>query len=161
MLETKLIFFFSKFQCFNLDICTMDQDDKWTKYRSVLENHTGLLAKKEQWQEPFLCFYEEPTGGKYKPETGHNPPIVIMEKMTSFGRFMVWFGLPMTGICLCWFGIVFACLWYSIPDRRRSPRPYHDPEAMKDALSPFSGAEGLEVGKFPTSGPAACGAGYG
>ena len=146
----------------------MDKDDKWTKYWSELDNYTDLLAKKEQSQEPFLCFYQEPMGGKYKPKNGKPPPIVIMAKMTSVGHFMCWFGLPMTGIGLCWFGIVFVCLWYSAPDRprshrsHRSPRPYHDhgPGDVGGTLHPFvTGGEGwMEVGKFPMTGPSACGA---
>ncbi len=142
----------------------MDQDRKWKEYRSVLDNHTSLLTKKEQQQEPFLCFYEEPEGGKYEGHTGHTPPIVIMEKMTSTGNFMIWFALPLTAICVCWLAIVFVCLWYFCPpERGRRPGggQYHDPESMKGALSPFSGGEGMEVGKMPmvgSGGAAACGA---
>ena len=136
----------------------MDPDDKWTKYRSMLDKHTNILKEKQRQQERFPCYYSKPMGGKYKPGTR----IVIMEKMTSFGHFMCWFGLPMAGIGLCWLGIVFVVLWYYAPDRQKSPTTYHDQNAMSDALSPYSGGEGLlEVGKFPMFSPAACGAGCG
>ncbi len=100
------------FQCFNLDICSLDKKSRWLEYRNKTEKHELLLHEKQQSQEPIICYYRLP-----KHDSEHT--VVLMEMNTKFMVVFGWFIAPLIGIILSLIGILFVYLWYYCPRERQ------------------------------------------
>ncbi len=104
------------FQCFNMDVCSLDKTKPWEEYRNKTQHMISLLKKKQEQAEPFICHYRLPE---------NRTSVVILDKNTTLIDLLIWFLLPLAGIILSWLGIIFVALWFCCPPhRKQKPEDY-------------------------------------
>ena len=150
------------FQCFNLDICSIDNERSWTNYKRKIHYYMELFDQYRQDIGTFTCYIDY-------PDTYKITPSALMELNTGFSDLFCWFILPILTVGMCWIGIVFACYWYRCPCTKKK-RKYEHHKIYRDGgttdvddsdMSPSpSGVGGLgrsgsnDSGGWPKSGPA-------